>query len=361
MKNNKQGIKFFDKYLTVWVLLCMGLGIVLGKYVPGFSNFFSKLEIARINIPIAILIWLMVFPMMLKIDFSSIKNVGRKPKGLVLTWIINWLIKPFTMFGIACLFFYVIFKGVIPYGLAKDYVAGAVLLGAAPCTAMVFVWSSLTKGNPAYTLMQVATNDLIILVAFVPIVGLLLGVSGFSIPWLTLILSVVLFIVVPLIFATVTRVVVIKKKGTEYLDEKVIKKFNPVTVIGLLLTLTIIFSLQADLIIDNPLHILLIAVPLVIQTFLIFIIGFAGAKLMKLPFDIAAPAAMIGASNFFELAVAVAVAVFPLNPGVALATIVGVLVEVPIMLLLVKIANRCRGWFQIKSISDNMQTAQKTD
>jgi len=346
MNNKNQGIKFFEKYLTVWVLLCMVLGVILGKFVPGFSDFFSKLQIAQINIPIAVLIWLMVFPMMLKIDFTSIKNVGKNPKGLILTWVVNWLIKPFTMFGLASLFFYVIFKNMIPAELAKDYLAGAVLLGAAPCTAMVFVWSSLTNGNPAYTLMQVATNDLIILVAYVPIVGLLLGISGITIPWLTLLLSVLLFIVVPLIFASITRTIVIKKKGLDYLNEKVIKKFDPITIIGLLLTLTIIFSLQADLIINNPLHILLIAVPLVIQTFIIFGIGFVGAKLLKLPYDIAAPAGMIGASNFFELAVAVAVAIFPLNPGVALATIVGVLVEVPVMLLLVKISNKCQNWFQ---------------
>lgn len=342
---NKLGIGFFEKYLTLWVLLCMGAGIILGKYVSGFSDFFRRLELSQVNIPIAILIWLMVFPMMLKIDFTSIKNVGKKPKGLVLTWVVNWLIKPFSMFAIASLFFYVIFNNIIPHELAKDYLAGAILLGAAPCTAMVFVWSHLTKGNAAYTLMQVATNNLILLVAFVPIVGFLLGVSGIIIPWTTLILSVVLFIVVPLTAASFTRTYVIKKKGDAYLREKIIKKFNPITIIGLLLTLTIIFSLQADLIIDNPLHILLISIPLVIQTFIIFGIGYGGAKLLKLPYDIAAPASMIGASNFFELAVAVAIALFPLSPAVALATIVGVLVEVPVMLLLVKIANKTKGWF----------------
>ena len=352
MEKTKSGIGFFEKYLTVWVLLCMGVGILLGKFAPGFSDFFRKLEVAQVNIPIAFLIWLMVFPMMLKIDFTSIKNAGKKPKGLILTWVVNWLIKPFTMFAIASLFFYVIFKNLIPDYLAKDYLAGAVLLGAAPCTAMVFVWSSLTKGNPAYTLMQVATNDLIILIAFVPIVGLLLGVSGITIPWLTLIFSVVLFIVVPLVLASITRTIVIKKKGLDYLNEKIIKKFNPITIIGLLLTLIIIFSLQADLIIENPLHILLIAVPLVIQTFLIFGIGYLGAKFLKLPYDIAAPAGMIGASNFFELSVAVAIAIFPLNPGVALATIVGVLVEVPVMLLLVKIANNTAKWFPEKAVNN---------
>lgn len=354
MKKEKGGIGFFEKYLTVWVLLCMGIGIVIGKFVPAFSDFMGKLEIASVNIPIAILIWLMIFPMMLKIDFTSIKQVKKQPKGLFLTWTVNWLIKPFTMFGIASLFFYVIFKNILPADLAKDYLAGAVLLGAAPCTAMVFVWSSLTKGNPAYTLVQVATNDLIILVLFVPIVGLLLGVGGFFIPWGTLFLSIGLFIVVPLVLASITRYIIVKKKGVEYLEKKVIPKFSPITIIGLLLTLTIIFSLQAELIIANPLHILLIATPLVIQTFLIFAIGYCGAKLLKLPFDIAAPAGMVGASNFFELAVAVAIALFPLNPGVSLATIVGVLVEVPIMLLLVKIANKTKGWFDKGKPNDSV-------
>lgn len=345
MTKAKSGIGFFEKFLTVWVLLCMGAGILIGKFIPGFGNFMSKLEVANVNIPIAILIWLMIFPMMLKIDFTSIKQVRKQPKGLFLTWTVNWLIKPFTMFGIASLFFYVVFKNIIPAELAKDYLAGAVLLGAAPCTAMVFVWSSMTKGNPAYTLVQVATNDLLILALFVPIVGLLLGVGGFFIPWGTLFLSIGLFVVVPLVLASITRYIIVKKKDVEFLEQKVIKKFSPVTTIGLLLTLVIIFSMQAQLIIDNPLHILLIAVPLVLQTFLIFFIAYLGAKLLKLPFDIAAPAGMIGASNFFELAVAVAIALFPLNPGVSLATIVGVLVEVPVMLILVKIANRTKGWF----------------
>ena len=263
-----------------------------------------------------------------------------------MTWIVNWLIKPFTMFGIASLFFYIVFKSVIPADLAKDYLAGAVLLGAAPCTAMVFVWSSLSKGNAAYTLVQVATNDLIILIAFVPIVALLLGVGGFSIPWETLILSVVLFVVVPLALATVSRIIIVKKKGEEYLNEKIIPKFNPITTMGLLVMLVILFTMQAELIINNPIHILLIAVPLILQTFLIFGISFVSAKLLKLPFDIAAPAGFIGASNFFELAVAVAVALFPLNPAVSLATVVGVLTEVPIMLLLVKIANASKGRFE---------------
>lgn len=345
MEKEKKAIGFFQKYLTVWVLLCMGIGVLVGHFLPSVGKFLSTLEVANVNIPIAVLIWFMIFPMMLKIDFTSIKQVGKQPKGLFLTWVVNWLIKPFTMFGIASLFFYVIFKGVIPADLAKDYLAGAVLLGAAPCTAMVFVWSSLSKGNPAYTLVQVATNDLIILVLFVPIVGLLLGVGGFFIPWGTLFLSIALFVVVPLVLATITRIIIVKKKGAEYLDEKVVPKFSPFTSVGLLVMLVLLFTMQAELIVENPLHILLIAVPLVLQTFLIFGLSFCGAKLLNLPFDIAAPAGFIGASNFFELAVAVAISLFPLNPGVSLATVVGVLTEVPVMLILVKIANACKGWF----------------
>ncbi|MBU1145837.1 MAG: ACR3 family arsenite efflux transporter [Firmicutes bacterium] len=343
-----QNIRFFEKFLTVFVLLCMVIGVLLGKWVTEVPQFLSQFEIASVNIPIGILIWLMIYPMMLKIDFGSIKHVAKNPKGLYLTWIINWLVKPFTMFFIASLFFLVLFQNIIPESLGQDYLAGAILLGAAPCTAMVFVWSSLTKGNPAYTLVQVATNDLIILVLFVPIVGLLLGVGGIVVPWDTLFLSLVLFVVVPLLGASYTRFQVIKKKGLDFLNTKLIPAFSKWTTYGLLLTLILIFSLQSELIIRNPFHIFLISMPLIIQTFLIFFIAYFAAKKLKLPHDIAAPAGMIGASNFFELAVAVAVALFPLNPGVALATIVGVLVEVPVMLLLVKIANKTVYWFPMK-------------
>lgn len=339
-------ISFFEKYLTLFVLLCMGIGVAVGRFIPDIPAFLNQFEIASVNIPIGILIWLMIYPMMLKIDFSSVKRVGKNPKGLYLTWVVNWLIKPFTMFGIAYLFFMIIFKNIIPLNLQQDYLAGAVLLGAAPCTAMVFVWSSLTRGNPAYTLVQVATNDLIILLLFVPIVGLLLGIGGITVPWLTLFLSVFLFVVIPLVVASLTRYFVIKKKGIEFYNESFIPKFSKVTISGLLLTLVLIFSLQSDSIIGNPLHILFISIPLIIQTFIIFFIAYYGAKKLKLTHDVAAPAGMIGASNFFELAVAVAVALFPLNPGVALATIVGVLVEVPVMLILVKIANKTKHWFK---------------
>ncbi|BAE86461.1 ACR3 family arsenite efflux transporter [Desulfitobacterium hafniense] len=346
MSNEKtQGIGFFEKYLTIWVALCMIAGLLIGKFLPGIPAFLGRFEYAEVSIPIAILIWLMIYPMMLKVDFQSIKNVGKNPKGLFVTWITNWLIKPFTMFGIAWLFFYVIFKAFIPAELAKDYLAGAILLGAAPCTAMVFVWSHLTKGNAAYTVVQVATNDLIILVAFTPIVAFLLGVSGVQIPWDTLILSVVLFVVIPLAGGVITRNYITNKRGFEYFEKSFIPKFGNITIIGLLLTLVIIFSFQGDVILNNPLHIVLIAIPLIIQTFLIFFIAYLASKTLKLPHNVAAPAGMIGASNFFELAVAVAIALFGTQSPVALATIVGVLVEVPVMLILVKIANNTKHWF----------------
>jgi len=345
MEKKEAGIGFFEKYLTVWVIICMVAGVLIGKFLPAIPQFLGQFEYAQVSIPIAILIWLMIYPMMLKVDFASIKHVGKNPKGLFVTWVTNWLIKPFTMFGISSFFFYVVFRSLIPTGIARDYMAGAILLGAAPCTAMVFVWSLLTKGNPAYTVVQVATNDLIILVAFTPIVAFLLGVTGVAIPWITLLLSVVLFVVIPLTGGAITRNIVIKRKGVEYFQNSFIPKFGSITITGLLLTLVIIFSFQGNVILENPLHIGLIAVPLVIQTFLIFIIAYMACKILKLPHDIAAPAGLIGASNFFELAVAVAIALFGTQSPVALATIVGVLVEVPVMLALVRLANKTRGWF----------------
>jgi ACR3 family arsenite transporter len=344
-KENGSGIGFFERYLTLWVALCMIAGIAIGKFLPGIPAFLGRFEYANVSIPIAVLIWLMIYPMMLKVDFQSVKDVGKNPKGLFVTWVANWLVKPFTMFGIAYLFFFVFFKPLIPETLARDYLAGAVLLGAAPCTAMVFVWSHLTHGNPAYTVVQVATNDLIILIAFTPIVKFLLGIGGVSIPWNTLILSVILFVVIPLSGGVLTRRTLIKNKGETYFNESFIPKFGNITIIGLLLTLVIIFSFQGQVILENPLHILLIAIPLILQTFLIFFISYFASKALHLPHDIAAPAGMIGASNFFELAVAVAIALFGTQSPVALATIVGVLVEVPVMLTLVKIANRTKNWF----------------
>lgn len=341
----KQGIGFFEKYLAIWVALCIIIGIAVGQWLPAIPQTLSKFEYANVSIPVAILIWLMIYPMMLKVDFQSVKNVGKRPKGIIVTGVTNWLIKPFTMFGIAYLFFYVVFKAFIPAGLAEEYLAGAVLLGAAPCTAMVFVWSYLTKGDAVYTLVQVAVNDLIVLVAFAPIVAFLLGVGGVSIPWDTLLLSVGLFIVIPLAAGVITRIMVIRRKGVEYFNNVFIEKFNNYMVGGLLLTLIILFSFQGETILNNPLHILLIAVPLVVQTVLIFFVAYGWSKRWKLPHDVAAPAGMIGASNFFELAVAVAISLFGLQSGAALATVVGVLVEVPVMLMLVRIANNTRRWF----------------
>jgi ACR3 family arsenite transporter len=339
------GIGFFDKYLTLWVAACMVVGVLIGRFLPAVPGFLGRFEYANVSIPIAILIWIMIYPMMMKVDFKSIRNVGKNPKGLFVTWGVNWLIKPFTMYAIASFFFFFVFKSIIPAAFAKDYLAGAILLGAAPCTAMVFVWSHLTKGNPAYTVVQVATNDLIILAAFTPIVAFLLGVGGIAVPWMTLLLSVVLFVVIPLAAGVITRTRVVKKRGEAYFKERFIPRFNNTTIVGLLLTLIIIFSFQGDVILQNPLHIALIAVPLVIQTFIIFFIAYLASKALKLPHDIAAPAGMIGASNFFELAVAVAIALFGPTSPVALGTIVGVLTEVPVMLVLVRIANNTKGWF----------------
>jgi ACR3 family arsenite transporter len=348
-KGRTEGIGFFERYLTLWVALCMVIGVLIGRYLPGIPGFLRRFEYANVSIPIAILIWLMIYPMMLKVDFQSIKDTRKNPKGLLVTWITNWLIKPFTMFIIARLFFFVVFKSLIPAELAQAYLAGAILLGAAPCTAMVFVWSHLTNGNPAYTVVQVATNDLIILVAFTPIVAFLLGVSGVTIPWDTLILSVVLFVVIPLAGGAITRNYITANRGLDYFENSFLPRFSSVTIVGLLLTLILIFSFQGDVIINNPLHIALIAVPLVIQTFLIFVIAYLTSKAIKLPHDIAAPAAMIGASNFFELAVAVAISLFGTQSPAALATILGVLTEVPVMLMLVRIANNTKHWFSTKS------------
>lgn len=341
-----EGINFFQKYLSVWVALCMVAGVLIGQYVSIIPESLGQYEVANISIPIAILIWVMIYPMMMKVDFESVKNVGKNPKGLYITWIVNWLIKPFTMFAIAWVFFFVLFKPWIDGELATQYLAGAILLGAAPCTAMVFVWSTLTKGNPAYTVVQVATNDLIILLLFVPIVKFLLGVSNVTVPWDTLFLSIILFVVIPLVGGVVTRHMVIKNKGLNYFENTFLPKFDGITTLGLLLTLILLFSFQGEVILQNPLHILLIAVPLTIQTFIIFFISYFGAKKCDLTHDVAAPAGMIGASNFFELAVAVAIALFgPTSPAV-LVTVVGVLTEVPIMLILVKIANSTKRWFK---------------
>ncbi|MDR1873154.1 MAG: ACR3 family arsenite efflux transporter [Deltaproteobacteria bacterium] len=348
MSNNEPSIGFFEKYLTVWVLLCMAAGLALGRGLPGVPAFLSRFEWANVSGPIAVLIWVMIYPMALKVDFGSLKDIRRQPMGLFLTWVINWLIKPVTMFFLASFFFMTAFKAVINPDLARDYLAGAVLLGAAPCTAMVFVWSSLTKGQPLYTLVQVATNDVIILFAFAPIVTFLLGLGGIAIPYKTLFLSVVLFVVIPFGAGALTRYLVLKGQGPAGLDS-LIQKLSNFTIVGLLLTLVLIFAFQAEVILANPLHILLIAIPLILQTGLIFLIAYLAAKPLGLPPEIAAPAALIGASNFFELAVAVAITVFGSQSPVALATVVGVLVEVPVMLILVGVANRTRNWFVPKN------------
>lgn len=341
-----QGIGFFEKYLTLWVLLCMAAGILIGKYLPGIPAVLEKLQYAGQNLPIAVLIWIMIYPMMMKIDFQAIKNVGKHPLGILISTGSSWLIKPFLMFGLATLFFKIIFQAFIPAGLAQDFVTGAVLLGVAPCTAMVFVWSILTKGDPAHTLVQVSVNDLLILVLFVPLVQFLLGVNGVVIPWDTLAFSIVLFVVIPLLGGALTRYLMIKKKGLEYFNEKFVPKFDGITTIGLLLTLVIIFSFQGDIILDQPFFVLLIAVPLILQNVISANFTYLLCKWTKQPHNIAAPASLIAASDFFELAVAVAIALFGPDSPVVLACTVGVLTEVPVMLLLVRFVNKTRHWFE---------------
>ncbi|KGP75621.1 arsenic transporter [Desulfosporosinus sp. Tol-M] len=344
-KEKIQGIGFFEKYLTVWVLLCMTAGILIGKFLPGIPAVLEKFQYAGQNLPIAILIWIMIYPMMMKIDFQSIKNVGKNTSGILISSGSSWLIKPFLMFGLATLFFKVIFQPLIPADLAQDFITGAVLLGVAPCTAMVFVWSHLTKGDPAHTLVQVSVNDLLILVLFVPLVQLLLGVNGVHIPWDTLAVSVILFVVVPLVGGSLTRFFMIRKKGEQYFNEKFVPKFNGITTLGLLLTLIIIFSFQGDIIIEQPLYVLLIAVPLILQNVISANFTYYLCKLTKQPHNIAAPASLIAASDFFELSVAVAIALFGPDSPVVLACTVGVLTEVPVMLLLVRFINKTRHWF----------------
>jgi ACR3 family arsenite transporter len=340
MGTKKKQIGFFEKYLTLWVAICIAIGIGIGHFAGEGMEIMSRIEIYKVNIPVAILIWLMIYPMMLQVDFSSIKNVGKRPKGLLLTIVVNWLIKPFTMAFFAWIFFTKIYSAFISPELAGEYIAGAILLGAAPCTAMVFVWSYLTDGDPNYTLVQVSVNDLIILIAFIPIVGLLLGITNITIPYETLVASIVVFVVVPLIAGYITHKMLVKRKGEEWFNKEFLPKFKPVSIIALLLTLILLFAFQGNVIVENPLIILLVAIPLVIQTYFVFFIAWFGGRKLKLPHAICSPAAMIGASNFFELAVAVAIALFGLQSPAALVTVVGVLVEVPVMLSLVKLANK---------------------
>lgn len=342
MSKESQHLGFFERYLSIWVALCIIGGIVLGKVLGSSISFLSDMNIATVNIPVAVLVWLMIFPMMVQIDFSSIKDVGKNPKGLALTLIINWLIKPFTMAFFAWIFFDKLYSAYLTPELAQEYIAGAILLGAAPCTAMVFVWSYLTKGDPEYTLVQVAINDLVLLVAFIPIVKFLLGVTNVSIPFDTLISSVVIFVVIPLIAGFLANKILIKSHGEKWFKEVFMAKLKPVSIIALLTTLVLLFAFQGVKILANPLHILLIAIPLTIQTYFIFFVAWGIGKKMSLPHCVLSPGSMIGASNFFELAVAVAIALFGLNSGAALATVVGVLIEVPVMLSLVKISNKWR-------------------
>lgn len=350
--NGKQRLGLFSRYLSIWVALSISAGVALGQLLPAVPRFLGRLEYARVSIPVAVLIWLMIYPMMLKVDFASIRNAGRRPKGLALTLVINWLVKPFSMYLIAAFFLKVVFSQWIPAELQSEYLSGAILLGAAPCTAMVFVWSYLSDGDPGYTVVQVAVNDLVILVAFAPIVGFLLGVSEVTVPWDTLFASVALFVVIPLAAGAVTRTALIRKKGRSWFEDSFLPRFNGLTEVGLLLTLVILFAFQGRVILENPLALVLVAVPLVLQTYLIFFIGYGAAKALKVPYKIAAPAGMIGASNFFELAVAVAVSLFGLSSGAAFATVVGVLVEVPVMLSLVRIAKATRARFPSGVIAD---------
>jgi ACR3 family arsenite transporter len=338
-KENKQ-IGFFEKYLTLWVLLCIAAGIVIGKVAGEKMQVISNLEINHVNIPIAILIWLMIYPMMVQIDFNSLKNLKVFKKGLALTVTVNWLVKPFTMAFFAWVFFAFIYKSLITPEQTNEFIAGAILLGAAPCTAMVFVWSYLSSGNPTYTLVQVAVNDLIILIAFIPIVQFLLGITNFTIPYNVLITSTFVFVLIPLVAGFATNRYYLKLKGEEWFTKNFLPKLKPFSIFALLLTLVLLFAFQGQQILNNPLLILLIAIPLTIQTYFIFFISWFSGKFLKLPYSISAPSAMIGASNFFELAVAVAIALFGLESGAALVTVVGVLIEVPIMLSLVKIATK---------------------
>lgn len=337
----------FERFLTLWVLLCIGTGVILGITAPGLIESVSELEYAGVNLLVGVLIWIMIYPMMIQVDFLSIKNVGRKPKGLYLTLIINWLIKPFTMAALATLFFEHIFAGLVSPESGKEYIAGMILLGVAPCTAMVFVWSQLTKGDPNYTLVQVSINDLILIVAFAPIAGLLLGVNNIEVPWHTLFLSVIIYVVIPLAAGAITRSALLKR-GPSAL-ENIVRKLKPASIVGLLTTVVLLFAFQANTLITEPLVVLLIAVPLLIQSYGIFAIAYFWAYLWRLPHSIAAPAAMIGTSNFFELAVAVAIGMFGLESGASLATVVGVLIEVPVMLSLVSFANKTRPVFETRA------------
>lgn len=334
----------FERYLSVWVGLSILLGVILGLWQPDTFQVIATIEVAHVNLIVAIFIWVMIYPMMVQIDFSAIKNIRKTPEGIVLTLVINWLVKPFTMAALGWLFFKVLFVDMVSPDSAQEYIAGMILLGVAPCTAMVFVWSQLTKGNPNYTLVQVSVNDIIMVFAFAPLSAFLLGISDIQVPWLTLFISVVLYVVLPLCAGVITRHYLNKHNDQKKLDG-FLATLKPWSILGLLATVVLLFGFQANTIVEQPQTIILIAIPLVIQTYGIFTIAYIAAKWMKLPHNIAAPACLIGTSNFFELAVAVAISLFGLQSGAALATVVGVLVEVPVMLSLVFIINNTTNWF----------------
>jgi len=342
----------FERYLSLWVALCIVAGIALGSLLPDAFAFLARLEYGSVNFAVAILIWFMVYPMMVAVDFTSLRRVHERPKGLIITLVINWLVKPFTMAALGVLFFDYFFAGLIDPANADQYIAGMILLGAAPCTAMVFVWSQMTRGDATYTLVQVSLNDVVMIFAFAPIVALLLGVTDIVVPWETLLLSVLLYVVIPLIAGALTRWRLTHKAGAAASPEiggaevaRFIAAIKPLSVLGLLATVVLLFGFQGQIILDQPALIALIAVPLLIQSYGIFAISYGAAWLWRVPFNVAAPCALIGTSNFFELAVAVAIGLFGLNSGAALVTVVGVLVEVPVMLSLVAFANRTSGWF----------------
>ncbi len=340
MSRETAQIGFFERYLSLWVALCILIGIGIGELAGESIIFLSELTLATVNLPVAFLVWLMIYPMMVQIDFSSIQEVGRNPKGLLLTLAVNWLIKPFTMAFFAWIFFSHLYSAYLTPELAQQYIAGAILLGAAPCTAMVFVWSYLTHGDPEYTLVQVSINDLVLLIAFIPLVKLLLGVTAIEIPFDTLITSVVIFIVIPLLAGFLSHKFLIHRFGEPWFKTVFLTKLKPVSIVALLTTLILLFAFQGDKLLNSPLTILLIAIPLTIQTYFIFFLTWGLGRKLKLPHCILSPGSMIGASNFFELAVAVAISLFGLNSGAALVTVVGVLIEVPIMLSLVNLSNR---------------------
>ncbi len=336
---------FFERFLSVWVGLAIMAGVGLGLAAPGLFQAVAAFEVAHVNLAVAVFIWVMIYPMMIQIDFAAMKRVGDKPKGLLLTLVVNWLIKPFTMAALGWLFFKVLFADMVDPQTGSEYIAGMILLGVAPCTAMVFVWSHLTKGDANYTLVQVSVNDVIMVFAFAPIAALLLGVSDITVPWDTLVLSTVLYVLLPLVAGALTRRWLSGRGGEKAVDDFV-HTLKPMSVLGLLATVVLLFGFQAETILAKPQAIVLIAIPLLIQTYGIFLIAFVAARWLRLPHNVAGPACLIGTSNFFELAVAVAISLFGLSSGAALATVVGVLVEVPVMLSLVAIVNRTRHWFE---------------